>query len=92
MPYVARCAFCSLSYDMIGKTETFREDVLNVFRLAGVTIPAGAADLRKNYNNPPEANKTRQYFSQLSPETRLRLYQLYRADYDMFGYSASEYL
>ena len=33
----------------------------------------------------------RRYFSQLSLETMQRLYQLYQADFNMFGYSPQLY-
>ncbi len=109
MPFVPRCAFCSLRYDMVGKTETFSDDVGNVLRLSGLSFPSSrsaeeaavlAAGLRSNvspgrgddHGDDGGRAKTARYFSQLDAGARTALYELYKLDFEMFGYSASEYL
>ncbi len=36
--------------------------------------------------------KTLTYFKQLSPEAKQEVYKFYKLDFEMFGYSADEYL
>ena len=92
MPYVSRCAYCALSYDLIGKVETFGADVAGVLRRANISSAAIAPDLRTNRR---KANNLtgKEYFSRLltTPQRR-SLFEMYRLDFEMFGYSASEYL
>lgn len=39
-----------------------------------------------------KVRKTKKYFSRLSPEEKKILYQTYQPDFDLFDYSAQEYM
>ena len=39
-----------------------------------------------------QSDRIAAHFSKLKKDVRLRLYQLYQLDFEMFGYDASEYL
>ncbi len=92
-PQYARCGFCQLRYDFIGRVEQFDEDVSYVFRATNLTkfIPMQEADLILN-SVPHKDNRTLEYFKTLSSEQKERLLKLYKGDFDLFGYSAEEYL
>ncbi len=88
MPYVSRCAFCAVDYDVVGKVETFDSDVTAFFQLANLTAPS-----RFEANvSPKEADKAAKYFSMLSAEQKASLFKIYELDFKLFGYSAHEYV
>ena len=93
MPYLQNCAYCSVGYGAIGKTENFSADLAAVLRLAKLGGAASRVNssLRANAT-PRRENKTMFYFSQLTREARLGLFRLYQLDFEMFDYSALEYL
>jgi len=87
---VCRCQFCRIKYDLIGKIESYNEDMKFLFvkrKLPSNVIPGG-----KFNQTPKKANKTLSYIKQLTPRTIEKLYLAYKVDFDMFGYSVEEYL
>ncbi len=90
------CAFCALDYSFVGKTERLPEDLVRAMELAGgdggSLIPPGLK-LGLHANAMPKMdNKTAHYFRKLSREVASRLHELYRIDFEMFGYSPDLYL
>ncbi len=85
-----------MDYDAIGKTETFDEDAKFVLDSNGLAdlVP----NVNKRINATPNSTsvasnaKALQYFSQLTQGQRTSLFRLYELDFEMFGYSAEEYL
>ncbi|XP_022793760.1 carbohydrate sulfotransferase 12-like [Stylophora pistillata] len=76
------CHPCFINYDVIGNFETLAEDAALVLKMAGI-------DDRVNF--PPIHNATgshdmEHYYSQVPPEDVVRLAELYRNDYELFGY------
>ncbi len=91
-PMSVNCAFCALDYTFVGKTEALEEDLTRLLELAGVgAVPGLRLTLHTNAM-PPKPNKTMKYFKTLSPEVVRKLYQIYKLDFEMFGYSAKNYL
>ncbi len=91
-PCIWRCAFCSVDYTIVGKTETFEADVAAFFQLANLTMPSAAHVGVHNNANRRSQGVTRKYFSQLSRDQVWSLYKLYELDFELFGYSTSGYL
>ena len=75
---------------MIGKLETIVEDT---------TYISLKANLNLDISQFPWANKkgatkdsSLDYFKQIDAKSILKLYEIYKIDFEMFGYSVSEYL
>ena len=88
-PYITRCAFCSISYTVVAKLETFEEDLRFIGRLAGVTF----SKIVSHHSSGGRTDRlARQYFQQMDRHTVWRLYKLYQMDFELFGYSPDMYL
>ncbi len=97
---IQRCAYCDLSYDAIGKLETFAEDMRFIARSSkldpglfsegdlGLALHSSKTATSKN----DKRKKTLKYFSLLSPAQRMGLFRLYEFDFRLFGYSPRPYL
>ena len=89
-PYNALCAFCSYNYSLISKTETFAEDEFHVRTVLGLQdrkqkkLGVTAGDKINNL--------TKQCFQEITDEERRTLLDLYKYDFEMFGYNPDIYL
>ena len=73
---------------MIVKLETFNEDKTYVSKLFGLEFQEIQA--RKSAGGST-AKVSKEYFSMLDNTTVERLYNIYKIDFEMFGYSFQEY-
>ena len=88
-PYIARCAFCSINYTVVAKLETFQDDLMFIGRLAGVTFK----EIVSHDSSGGRTEKlSKKYFGQMDRQTVWQLYQLYKMDFELFGYSPGLYL
>ncbi len=76
---------------MIGKQETFAEDVKYIALTGGLED----VHLEKDFNitdNSMVSNsaRTKTYFDQVSEEEKQKLYEMYKIDFEMFGYSPDQ--
>ena len=85
-PQYAGCPYCHVDYQIIGKAETFADDVKYIVLKKNLTslIPLEATK-KKNHATNQEAKKTN-YMAQLSKDQIERLYRYYQRDFDLFGY------
>ena len=93
-PYYARCAFCDILYEVIGKVETFEEDWRYILKASGLELAlAGGGDSSSRVENsrPHTDNRTSVYFGQLSREQRDALARIYSLDAELFGYDLQKY-
>ncbi len=100
--FLCRCAYCDVPYDVIGKLESFDEDFRLIVRDAGLEDALSmGSDVRLNEltkkdrdqeGRKKEHERTVRYLQQLDFVRRARIYELYRMDFEMFGYSANDYL
>ena len=92
-PFNARCMYCDIPYNVIGRKETFEEDVKYIFlkqRLDKV-IPVGSFQTHarrsdKFTQNNNKENETLHYLNQLSQEQIHQLQKMYSLDFEMFDY------
>ena len=88
LPFVTKCSLCSFDYTAVGKLENMQEDIHFIGQMAGV-------ELESISTNPSSGGSTselaREYFSQLDKDDVEKLYQLYKMDFEMFGYSPDLY-
>ena len=87
-PFISRCSYCSVPYAVISKVETFEEDKRFIGEMAGVQFE----DIQENRSSGGGTNElARKYFAQLDVQTVDQLYELYKVDFEMFGYSLEMY-
>ena len=76
--------------------EEFNEDFRYIVRKQSVTqlLEKENMTLQSTRKNGSEsvAQKISRYFSMLDESVRLDLYNLYKIDFELFGYDASEFL
>lgn len=83
---------CSIKYDYIGKMETLIEDAEQILSDLNLTdkikFPVNLTDKYKKKTK----RLMMEYYSKLPKETLGRLFEIYKDDYDAFGYKKPEFL
>ena len=86
-PLSHHCQPCQVSYDLVMKVETLQSDWEVLRRISGRELP----ELKHLNNNQNDQGTYRDFISQLSTQTLEKLYQIYRLDFELFGYSLDFY-
>nr|CAD7404804.1 unnamed protein product [Timema poppensis] len=90
IPYYLYCTPCLLKYDIIAKVESLLRDQVYVIRSAGLQEQVRP---RWRHKTKEESNEiAKRYFSQLTKEQVLKLYEKYKVDFELFDYKADLYL
>ena len=85
--YVNICGMCAISYDFIGHYETFDQDLADFKEAAGLSPQqANRFNARAN-NKSTTASSMLSYYSKIPIKWIDILGRLYRANFEMFGYS-----
>ena len=94
-PFHHRCSYCEVNYDVIGSLEDFNADTEYIIRKMNLTALEG----QKTYVGNPTRNpgssqglRIDSYFSNLTVDTKRRIYELYKIGFEMFGYDGRKYL
>ena len=92
-----RCTLCEIPYDFIGRTETISEDVAHIIAENGLQryfedINNESFSQRVNPSQKEGFSRAKELFDLLTEEQKEGLYQLYKFDFDMLGYSHTEYM
>ena len=96
--YSKKCLHCTVPYDVIGQLETFNEDLKYIVLKLGLENILPIEDIEKwqenksDYKTRNKKKEILQYFSQLTKSKFEELWKIYRLDFEMFGYDASDYL
>ena len=92
-PFTSECSYCNIKYDVIGRMETFNEDVKYIFKKSGLSSILSLNLFNKFINSSKLKTKvmTKKYFSQLTENQINELYDMYRMDFEMFGYDPKPY-
>ena len=77
-----------MRYDLVLKVETLESDWEVLRRLTGLEELPDLKHLNDNQNNQ---GIYRDYIGQLSPRTLQKLYNKFRLDFELFGYSLDFY-
>ena len=97
MPFNHRCLFCDIPYNVIGKAESFNDDVKYVILKQNLEkfIPLNTTVLRLNGKDDKKQEgakmETLKYFSLLSKLQIDKLYEFYRLDFELFDYDGASY-
>ena len=85
--YVNICGMCTVNYDFIGHYETFDQDLADFKEAAGLS-PEDAKKFNAHAKNKSStASSLLAYYSQIPIEWIDILGQLFRANFEMFGYN-----
>jgi len=87
-PFISRCGYCDIPYTVIARAENIAEDQKYIGHMANVTFHKIESHVSSGGSTKDLARK---YFSEMDIDTVKRLYQLYKVDFEMFGYSPDEY-
>ena len=91
-PFWYRCSVCYLKPDFIGKTETMMQDKEYLVEKLGLDIPEKHMEKVANARGGmPTADATLEWFRNLTKTQVTKLYEVYRLDFEMFGYSIEPY-
>jgi len=80
--YEQLCHPCVINYDFIGNLETLEEDASLLLKMAGIDDRVGFPPIHKSTGS----DEVLEYYSQVPPRYITRLGELYRRDFEMFGY------
>ncbi|KAL1129815.1 hypothetical protein AAG570_012759 [Ranatra chinensis] len=90
-PMTEFCTPCQINFDIIIKFETLHEDQKYLIELAGL-----GKKIKPEWKNPSKGRVTTEvlynYYSQLTVSQILQLHNLYRYDFELFGYGIKEYV
>ena len=105
-PYYLHCDYCDIKYDMVGRLESMETDLAYFTNKSHITFlltnenssshvhPSGG----HRYYPPNEISEQKKdkkvinYFSQLNVTQLNNLYDMYRIDFEMFGYSIQPFV
>ena len=97
--FSSRCQHCYIPYTLIGRMETFDEDVQYIILKNKLEkqLPITKTLQFKSKNSSLRGNKenrniTMQHFSQLEKQQIEKLYELYKLDFEMFEYDIDAFL
>nr|XP_006815822.1 PREDICTED: carbohydrate sulfotransferase 8-like [Saccoglossus kowalevskii] len=79
------CAVCDHSYDFIGHFENIVEESNYFLHSIGVTN-VSFPNFSTHATNSSDENIYLKYFSQIPPDDIIKLYELYKMDFKLFGY------
>ena len=94
-PFGFRCSYCDINYDLIGRMETWNDDLNYIIRKRGLqkVLPLQKADnLHFHASKQNTEQMTKEYFSKLSRKQKEDLYHMFRMDFEMFNYDPKMYL
>ena len=105
-PYYVHCDYCDIKYDFIGRVENFKDDLAYISQRTNIDMskvppeafhvhPSGSDKRFLKPRNTSESEKDRKvidYFAQLDKKTLKTLYDMYKIDFEMFGYSLQPYV
>ena len=100
-PQISRCHYCHAPFKVIGKAETFQEDVAYILIKQNLThlIPLEEASLvfRETIQNQMSrtelpTKRALYYFKTISKDQIMELYESYKLDFNLFDYNHLPYL
>ena len=84
--------YFNIKYDVIGRTESFDEDVKYIMKKSNLESIFSMKSIKKLHSSKHKTNKmTQKYFSQLTNGQVNELYIMYKMDFEIFGYDTKNY-
>ena len=81
-------------FDVIGKFETMKEDVEYIINASNLNISPSSFPRINSHSSHNNGHKllSLRYFQDIDTESIKKLYDIYKIDFEMFGYSIDQYL
>ena len=94
LPYWLHCQFCHNKFSVIGTFETMKEDVEYIISASNLSISSSSFPWINSHSSHNRDHKrlSLKYFREIDNESLKKLYDIYKYDFEMFGYSVDEYL
>lgn len=92
IPYYLFCTPCLIDYDVIIQFETLQQDVQLLLNLLGEKSGGPQWKHSKTAGRRSKSELIKSYYNQLDSQTILKLYDKYKIDFELFGYSIDGYL
>jgi hypothetical protein len=95
---VVSCPFCAINFTVIGRLEELNEDIAyimhktNIFDLLDINLHANPSDIYVKKTETTQLSKEAIFWSEVSAQLVLDLYQLYKLDFNTFSYDPVQYL
>ena len=92
-PYTRICSFCQFNYTVISKMETFDEDMKMILEMVGIHshkihLHKGEEhDKIKIHGDSSTSKLTGKLFETLEDDTKVKLREIYRMDFELFDYN-----
>ena len=86
------CFPCSISYDFIGKYESLTSDAAEILDMMGASDVVQFPDIGKAPSGRETTALMEKYFSQITRDEFVKLWQIYADDYELFSYPKPMYL
>ena len=90
--YTKTCSPCSANYTVIGRLETSRQDLEFILRESNLGQYAGEVEKQHETQGGPSINWRETYFSQVPCSLLKDVYEMYKLDFELFGYDPEEHL
>ena len=93
-PYYNQCHYCHLKFDVIGHLEDSLDDTMYIAIKQNLTtlLPELTKTIRKSKEKRSSLDRIEHHMTQLSPQQRRKLYNLYKLDFELFGYDPGDAL
>ena len=85
--YVNICGMCSIEYDFIGHYETMEQDLADFITAAGLSAEDARRFADYKHTQSKTSSSLLKYYSQIPLEWIDILGQIYKANFEMFGYN-----
>ena len=93
-PFGFQCSYCDVSYDLIGRLETWNDDINYIIRKRGLEQVLPLQNANSSHRHASRHNTkemTKEYFNTLSQKQKEDLYHMFRLDFEMFNYDPNIY-
>ncbi|XP_021343940.1 carbohydrate sulfotransferase 11-like [Mizuhopecten yessoensis] len=88
--YTTLCSPCIIKYDFIGKYESIYRDANFILRDLGAPPNIRFPQRSETYHTIETMNIFEKFYSQIPAEYITKLWNIYRPDYELFGYSLND--
>ena len=84
----------NIRFSVIGMFETMKEDVEYIINASNLNISASSFPRINSHSTHNNGHKllSLRYFQEIDEESVRKLYDIYKIDFEMFGYTVDDYL
>ena len=80
------CSYCNIDYKFIQTMETFDKDAEMIMKAAGLDHVTKRKHSNQRKTGASSSELTKTYLDKISPDTKKVLFDIYKYDFESFGY------